>query len=431
MKKKICAALSICLALSLCVGAFGKTKEQIKKEQAESQKNLQEAEGKADAIAEEREDAEVSMNASREELAKVLANVNIIEDEIEDKNAQIKEAQEKFDEASEKEKKQYEAIKKRIRYIYENGGADGSYIEIFMKAGNFIDFLNKASYVEQLYSYDRELLEKYRKTKEETKASAEKLQAELDEMTEIKSTYEEQSNELEATIDKQKAVVEDFDGLLSAAKADAGKYRQEIQAQNAEIRAIAAAEAAEAAKKKAEEEARKKAEEEAKRKAEEEAKKKAEEEASKAAQESSEKPDVEYDDDDNDEGEKESDSSDDDKSSKSGASGSAIASYAQQFIGNPYVAGGTSLTNGCDCSGFTMSVYAHFGVSIPRNSGAQAAVGKAVSYSEAKAGDIVCYPGHVGIYIGSGMIVHASTEATGIKVSPATYRSITTIRRIV
>ena len=78
-----------------------------------------------------------------------------------------------------------------------------------------------------------------------------------------------------------------------------------------------------------------------------------------------------------------------------------------------------------------MSVYAHFGVSIPRNSGAQAAVGKAVSYSEAKAGDIVCYPGHVGIYIGSGMIVHASTEATGIKVSPATYRSITTIRRIV
>ncbi len=424
MKKKICAALCGCLALSMCFSTFAKTKEQLKQEQAESQKNLQDAEGKVDAIAEERQDAEVSMNASREELAQVLANVNIIEDEIEDKTAQIEEAQAKYDEAAEKEEKQYEAIKKRIRYMYENGGADASYIEIFIQAGNFIDFLNKASYAEQLYSYDRELLEKYRNTKEETKASAEKLQAELDEMTEIKSTYEEQSSELEETIEKQKAVVEDFDGLLSEAKADASRYRQEIQTQNAEIRAIAAAEEA-AAKKKAEEEARKKAEAEAKKKAEEEARKKAEEEASKAAEESkASTPEVEYDDD--EEGE-----SDEDSSSGSGTSGSAIASYAQQFIGNPYVAGGTSLTNGCDCSGFTMSVYAHFGISIPRNSGAQAAVGKAVSYSDAKAGDIVCYPGHVGIYIGSGMIVHASTEATGIKITPATYRSITTIRRIV
>lgn len=112
-------------------------------------------------------------------------------------------------------------------------------------------------------------------------------------------------------------------------------------------------------------------------------------------------------------------------------SGSAVANYALQFVGNPYKYGGTSLTNGADCSGFVMSVYAHFGISLPRTSGGQATVGKAVSYSAAKPGDIICYSGHVGIYIGGGKIVHASTPSSGIIVGSATYKSIKTVRRIV
>lgn len=112
-------------------------------------------------------------------------------------------------------------------------------------------------------------------------------------------------------------------------------------------------------------------------------------------------------------------------------SGSAVANYALQFVGNPYKYGGTSLTDGADCSGFVMSVYAHFGISLPRTSGGQATVGKAVSYSAAKPGDIVCYSGHVGIYIGGGKIVHASTPSTGIVVGNATYKPIKTVRRIV
>ena len=110
-------------------------------------------------------------------------------------------------------------------------------------------------------------------------------------------------------------------------------------------------------------------------------------------------------------------------------SGAAIAQYALQFVGNPYVFGGTSLTNGADCSGFTMSVHKHFGISIPRSSIAQASSGKQVSVGAVQPGDIIYYGNHVGIYIGGGKIVHASTEATGIKISNYTYRTPVCVRR--
>ncbi|WP_294783062.1 C40 family peptidase [uncultured Eubacterium sp.] len=117
------------------------------------------------------------------------------------------------------------------------------------------------------------------------------------------------------------------------------------------------------------------------------------------------------------------------ESSEAG-SGSSVISYALQFVGNPYVWGGTSLTNGVDCSGFVMQVYAHYGISLPHSSAALRSVGRGVSYSEAQPGDIVCYSGHVGIYIGGGQIVHASNPRDGIKVSTATFKSILAVRRV-
>ena len=111
--------------------------------------------------------------------------------------------------------------------------------------------------------------------------------------------------------------------------------------------------------------------------------------------------------------------------------GQAVANYAVQFVGNPYVYGGTSLTNGTDCSGFVMSVYKNFGVSLPHSSSADRKVGYAVNgLANAQPGDIICYSGHVGIYIGNGQIVHASTEKTGIKISSASYRKVLAVRRI-
>ena len=286
--------------------------------------------------------------------------------------------------------------------------------------------VNKSEYSEKLYKYDRLMLEKYRLARSEVEDKEAQLEEELHELEEIKEDLNTQKDELNALIAEKQETADNFAAQLSKAKSKASEYKNQISQQSANLKKLNQAEAEKIA-----EEAKKKAEEEAKRKAEEAAAKKKAQEESRNSEES------ESSDDSDDSDDSDSDSGSHSESRPSGTSvrasgsgtGADIANYALQFVGCPYVAGGTSLTNGCDCSGFTQGVYSHFGISIPRSSYAQSAGGDEVSFDQAQAGDIIYYGGHVGIYIGNNMIVHASTAATGIKISSAFYRSIITIRR--
>ena len=204
--------------------------------------------------------------------------------------------------------------------------------------------------------------------------------------------------------------------------------KERLEREEAERQAAAAA--AEAARKAREEEERKAAEaarraEETARKTQKEAAGKAQEETAKtAAQQSSEKTQQQTQNAQQAQQKK-------DKVTQTVSNGQAVVNYADRFVGNPYVYGGSSLTNGADCSGFVMSVYQAFGISLPHSSSALRSVGYGVSLTEIQPGDIVCYSGHVGIYAGNNTLLHASSPSTGIKyTSPVTYREILAIRRI-
>lgn len=341
------------------------------------------------------------------EMVSLLTDINLIEEEIGKKEEEIVKTQEDYDAAVATKDEQYEAMKIRIKFMYEKG--DTSYLQLFFESASIGDMLNKAEYVEALYEYDRKLLDEYQKTVEEVAALQNRLEEEKSELQTSQYELKEEQAYVEEILDKKQKEYENYDVMLAKARQEAAAYTTKIKQETAQIKKLE--------------------EEEARRKAEEEARKKAEEEARKAAEGNDGDADK-SDEDKNDEGK--SPEQETPKPSSSGSSkGQDIANFACKWVGNPYKAGGTSLTNGADCSGFVWAVYNNFGYSLPRSSYAQSGAGKAVSYSEAQPGDIIYYGGHVGLYIGNGQIVHASTERTGIKKESATYRSIITIRRII
>ena len=461
-KRFLCFTLGLMLTISQAVPAGAASrKDQLKQDKAAAQSQLAAQESKINNL----EDQKQTLSAEIDQLDSDLVNimVEILDGELSDKEAQIEQTKADLAVAEENKQKQYEAMKKRIQYLYEKGG-DDAWAQMLFQASDFASLLNQAEYVQQMYDSDRNSLEEFKETVQQVKDLGDQLDSEKAELEEMNQEYQNRQASMQTQLEEKKATSSDYDAQIAQAQNQAAQYTELIRQQNAEIQKIEEEEkkaAEEAARKAAEEAAKKAAAEEAAKKAQEEANKKAADEAAKkAAAEASKKSSsasgsntgsgsstsnkANTNASSNNTGSSSSATTSKDSgsssSSSSGSSGSSVSynptgqsvvNYACQFVGNPYVWGGTSLTNGADCSGFIMSVYAKFGVSLPHSSGAMAGCGRAVSYSEAMPGDIICYAGHVAIYMGGGQIVHASNAKDGIKISGnAAYRPIVAVRRV-
>lgn len=326
-----------------------------------------------------------------------MASISLIEEDIQKKKEQIAQSEKDLGAAREDEQNQYNAMIVRIRFMYEKG--DMNYINLLMEGGSMEDLVNKADYIEKIYDYDRQLLIRYQETRQKIEDLKAQLEDEESELEMTQDEYKEEQEGMEAAMAELKAVSDDYALQISKAKQQAEVYKTQIKQQNAQIARL-------------EEEARKKAEEEARRKA--------AQNKNNTSTTTTSKPKGTA-----------TVNSAEILAANGSDIGKQIAIYACGFVGNPYVPGGTSLTNGADCSGFTQSVFKAYGYSIPRSSYSQRTAGKEVSFTEAQPGDIICYAGHVALYIGNGKIVHASGVKTGIKIGYATYREILSVRRIV
>lgn len=447
MKKRLmCLAMALLMCGTQVVSVSASREEELREEQAWTSQQLDATYARMDELWAAKQQLESEIATLDANLVDVMVSIDVLKNDISEKEVDIIRTKQDLGKAQKARDKQYEAMKKRIQYLYEKGG-DDAWFQMMMNAENLSDLLTRAEYTQKMYDQDRKSLEKYVNTIEEVKKLQTKYESEQAELEEMKASYEEQSVVLQNEIDARRASSANCDAEIAYAQQQATEYANLIAEQQAEIERLEAERIA------AEEAARRAAEEEAARLA-----------AEQAAQEEAENEEVQYDEDGNviedtesteEEYTEQSESSEDveydeygnvidsdntvsqeeyesqDTPSYSG-SGSSVVDFATQFVGNPYVWGGTSLTGGADCSGFTQSVYANFGVSIPRTSYEQQNAGYEVPYSEAQPGDLICYGGHVAIYMGNGQIVHASNSRDGIKISnDATYRTILSVRRLV
>lgn len=354
---------------------------------------LNELTSRIDSLADEQDLIQEKISDLNAEIINTMTSIGMKEDEIaakeqelSDKQVDIDRTEAAYEEAKAKEEKQYEDMRVRIRYMFENGNS--TYLGLFLEGEGLSDMLNRMDYIEKIYEYDRTKLEEFQETKNQVHDLWDQLLAEKSQLETDKSRLEaarqdlrNQKESLDAMLVQKKQESANFDAEIKKYKQEASVAKTLLQQEQQQLKKL-----------------------------------QAQQNKGNTAAANGNYTTTDY------------------TAVIENASGSdmgkKVAKYACQYIGYPYVSGGTSLTSGADCSGFTFRVYSDFGYSIPRTSYEQRSVGSGVNYSDAQPGDLICYDGHVALYIGGGMIVHASTERTGIKVSRAEYRPILAVRRI-
>lgn len=351
-------------------------------------------------IKNEKQAAEREVNSLQSELESLLNKMNQLETDLINKGQDITKAEEDLAVAEEKEKEQYESMKLRIKYMYEEG--DKTFVETILTSKDFSDLLNKAEYVKNVHSYDRKMLREYVETKQQIADLKSQLETEMKDMEQLQVQYSKEETALNTTLTEKQDEVANLDEQLQAA--------------------------VEAAEKKRQEEERKRREEEERRQQQLQQQQAAN---NNRPSNNNSRP--------SNNGSSNTNSNTNNNTSSgttttkpvetpsvsapasgNSATGRAIVSGAAAYLGVPYRWGGTS-SSGVDCSGLVYLAHRAAGISVARTSGSLGAGGRAVSASEAMPGDVVCYSGHVGIYVGNGQMIHAPQPGQSVCYSSVNY----------
>lgn len=381
---------------------YAKTQKQkdAEKKKSQAEQDLKDKKNEINGLKDQQQITADDIKNKSAKLDEILAAQKKLQKDITSKQAEIEQNQKDLAAAQEKQQEQYDAMKKRIQFMYENSAEDNIWTAI-IESNGITDMLNRIEYVSDVYDSDRALMDSYQAAVEQVKEIGTKLDNDMNELTAMQDDYEKQQADVEAAIVALENQKEQYASQIAQAQQQADNYQNIITAQGKIIQEQEAAAAAAAAAR---------------------------------ANSSSSSPSY----DGGGAGKGGSIASDyaagggKNPGASTGVSGSSVVSYAMQFVGNPYVWAGNSLTNGVDCSGFVHEVYAHFGISTPRYSQAFKSVGQAVSFDNIQPGDVVVYPGHVAIYAGGGVIVEAQSTKAGITANRSVQcHTILAIRRLV
>lgn len=376
-----------------------------------------------------------------QKIITTIATINTIVQEIEKKENELSKTGQELVKAKQQKKVQQEAMKKRIQYMYEEG-QDNGLVQSIIEVKSVAEVLNRIENTQDLYNFDRDCLKSYNKTIEKVEKLQKLQQQQRSELIADKKEQEQIQKEFEQLKNQALAASSDYQAQISYCIGVAAQYEALIQQQNNQIWQLQVMQCEAIA----EEQARAYAAQQVAV---------AQQVQQQAYVQNQEQVEVENVDEyyyDGNEYEnsfeqtyvpvenqemiqqvqqtQEVDYTEPTSISSDGSLGSQIANYATQFVGNPYVWGGTSLTDGADCSGFVQSVFGDYGIDLSRTTYTQANEGTAVSYSDMQPGDVINYGFHTAIYLGDNKIVHAADESQGIIIqdNPA-YQPIVTIRR--